>query len=210
MSKLMRLIPFNLQRDMDLLWLLTHKEVTLQYKRTALGIFCPCLTPFSLRLSSTSLLSLFWSSPKRIFLSSSFLLSSHGHGSQILSVLNVSLIANKSLIKNSHFRNTFSWPQVFFPRASISSSPYRSSYFGLLLWKDRWCNLAFGYSDPPDHSICDDHGHCPCCIGDQCLFHGFSVYRCFPSQLVLLGHTILYQLDTIPEPYRPISLYMNP
>ena len=34
----MAFIRRNLRRDMDLLWLLTHKEVTLQYKRTTLGI----------------------------------------------------------------------------------------------------------------------------------------------------------------------------
>ena len=41
----MKLIAKDLQRDLDLLQMLTHKEIALQYKRTVLGIFWSLLNP---------------------------------------------------------------------------------------------------------------------------------------------------------------------
>ena len=41
----MVLIHDKLQRNIDLLWLLAHREITAQYKRTFLGIFWSLLNP---------------------------------------------------------------------------------------------------------------------------------------------------------------------
>ena len=62
--------------------------------------------------------------------------------------------------------------------------------------------MVFG--DPPStpHSISHDDRGVLRRIGGQCLFHGFSVYRLFPSESALLGYahylSIGYHTRTLP------------
>ena len=105
----MAFIRRNLRRDMDLLWLLTHKEVTLQYKRTTLGILWSLLNPLLQALvfyvAFTVILGVQIKEFPLFLLSALFPWTWFSNS---VSALTVSFVSNRSLVKKSLSPSIFS------------------------------------------------------------------------------------------------------
>jgi len=104
----MDFIPHNLRREIDLLWMLTQKQITLQYKRTWLGIVWSLLNPLLLALIFYIAFTIVLRIKNEEF--SLFLLSGlfpWTWFTNSISASTVSLISNKSLIKKFPFPKHF-------------------------------------------------------------------------------------------------------
>jgi lipopolysaccharide transport system permease protein len=105
---MMELYARKLRRNMDLLWLLTKKEVTLKYKRTVLGVFWSLLNPILLALVFFIAFNLFMRFGMENY--TFFLLSAlfqWNWFSAAVTASTVTLIANVYLIKKTRFPRHF-------------------------------------------------------------------------------------------------------
>jgi lipopolysaccharide transport system permease protein len=208
----MILIPHHLQREMDLLRILTHKEITLQYKRTALGILWSLLNPLLLALIFYIAFIVILRIEKKDF--PLFLLSAlfpWTWFSNSVSASTVSLITNKSLIKKfpfpKHFLLTagvlsqgvhffFSLPIILFLVCFYGKVPHVIWFLGIPLLLLIQFLMTIGVSLAV--SVISVY------------FMDFQFIVAFLLNMFFWITPIIYQLDTIPAPYRPISLYINP
>jgi len=107
-GQIMKPLHYQLQRDFDLLWLLTQKEITLQYKRTSLGILWSLLNPLLLALVFYIAFTIILKVQVKDFLL--FLLSGLFPWTWFANSVNASTIiltSNKSLIKKFPFPKHF-------------------------------------------------------------------------------------------------------
>ena len=208
----MRLNSYNLKRDKDLLWLLTKKETTLQYKRTTLGIFWSMLNPLLLALVFYVAFVVILKIQKKDF--PLFLLAAlfpWTWFANSISASTVSLIANKNLIKKfpfpKHFLLTagilsqgvhflFSLPIITFLVCFYGKTPHVIWLLGIPLLFLIQFVLTIGVSLAV--SVINVY------------FMDFQFIVAFLLNLLFWITPILYQLDTIPESYRFLSLYINP
>ena len=207
----MRWNRYNLKRDRDLLWLLTKKETTLQYKRTILGIFWSLLNPLLLALVFYIAFVIILNIQKKDF--SLFLLAAlfpWTWFSNSVSASTVSLVANKSLIKKfpfpKHFLLTagvlsqgvhflFSLPIILFLVYSYGKTAHGIWLLGIPLLLLIQFVMTIGVSLAV--SVINVY------------FMDFQFIVTFLLNLLFWITPIIYQLDTIPESYRFLSL-INP
>jgi lipopolysaccharide transport system permease protein len=205
-------VPYHLRREMDLLWLLTQKEITLQYKRTSLGILWSLLNPLLLALVFYIAFVVILKIPKRdfplFFLSALFPWTWF---STSVSASCVSLVANKSLIKK------FPFPKDFLITAGVLS---QAVHFIVSLPVITFLVYYYGKTA---------HGvwllGIPILLFIQFVltigvsiaisvitvyFVDFQFIVAFLLNILFWVSPIVYQLETIPEPYRLLSLYFNP
>ena len=208
----MPLIHYNLRRNIDLLWLLTRKETTLQYKRTFLGIFWSLLNPLLLALIFYVAFVVVLRIEKKDF--PLFLLAALFPWTWFSSSINastVSLVANKSLIKKfpfpKHFLLTagvlsqgvhflFSLPIIIFLVYSYGKTAHAIWLLGIPLLLSIQFLMTVGVSLAV--SVINVY------------FMDFQFIVAFLLNLFFWVTPIIYQLDTIPAAYRPLSLYANP
>jgi lipopolysaccharide transport system permease protein len=202
----------SIKRDRDLLWLLTRKETTLQYKRTILGIFWSLLNPLLLAvvlyIAFVGVLRI----QKKDF--PLFLLTAlfpWTWFSNSVSASAVSLIANINLIKK------FPFPKHFLLAAGILSQGihFLLSLLVIIL-------LVYSYGKTagviwllgiPVLLIIQyilTMGVALAVSVISVYFVDFQFIVAFLLNLFFWLTPILYQLDTIPERYRFLSLYFNP
>jgi lipopolysaccharide transport system permease protein len=208
----MALIHDNLRRNIDLFWLLTHREITAQYKRTFLGIFWSMLNPLLQALVFYIAFIAILKIPKKDF--PLFLLSALFPWTWFTSSVNastVSLIINKSLIKK------FPFPKHFLLTASVVSqgvhflfslpiiaclvySYGKTANWIWLLGIPLLFLIQFLMTMGVSLAVSVINGY----------FMDFQFIVAFLLNMLFWITPILYQLDTIPEPYRSLSLYANP
>jgi len=203
---------YNLKRDRDLLWLLTKKETTLQYKRTTLGIFWSLLNPLLLALVLYIAFIGVLKVQKKDF--PLFLLTAlfpWTWFSNSVSAASVSLIANRSLIKK------FPFPKHFLLAAGILSQGihFLLSMLVILFWVYYYGRTpaAIWFWGIPilliiQYILTMGVGLAVSMI--NVYFLDFQFIVTFILNLFFWLTPILYQLDTIPEDYRFLSLYFNP
>ena len=203
---------YNLKRDRDLIWLLTKKETTLQYKRTSLGIFWSLLNPLLLALVLYIAFICVLKIPKKDF--PLFLLTAlfpWTWFSNSVTASSVSLIANTSLIKK------FPFPKHFLLAAGILS---QGVHFLLSLLVILFLVYYYGRTAGAIWLL-----GIPILLMLQYIltmgvalavsvisvyFVDFQFIVAFILNLFFWITPIIYQLDTIPEGYRFLSLYFNP
>jgi lipopolysaccharide transport system permease protein len=208
----MAFIRRDLQRDIDLLWLLTRKEVTLQYKRTMLGILWSLLNPLLLALIFYIAFIVILKIEKKDF--PLFLLAAlfpWTWFSNSVSASTVSMITNKSLIKKFPFPKHFlltagvlsqgvhflvSLPIILFLVCFYGKVPHAIWLLGIPLLLLIQFLMTIGVSLAV--SVISVY------------FADFQFIVAFLLNMFFWITPIIYQLDTIPAPYRPISLYLNP
>jgi lipopolysaccharide transport system permease protein len=208
----MAFIRRDLQRDIDLLWLLTRKEVTLQYKRTMLGILWSLLNPLLLALIFYIAFIVILKIEKKDF--PLFLLAAlfpWTWFSNSVSASTVSMITNKSLIKKFPFPKHFlltagvlsqgvhflvSLPIILFLVCFYGKVPHVIWFLGIPLLLFIQFLMTIGVSLAV--SVVSVY------------FADFQFIVAFLLNMFFWITPIIYQLDTIPAPYRPISLYLNP
>lgn len=197
---------------MDLLWILTRKEIILQYRRTTLGIFWSLLNPillaFVFYIAFNIVLRVQISNFPLFILSALFpwtWFSTSVSGSA------VSLISNKSLVKK------FPFPRHYLLLASVFSQGvhflfsipiiivlvylYNKSVgpiwlIGVPILVLIQFAITMGISLPA--SVINVY------------FMDFQFVIAFLLQLLFWVTPIVYRFDTIPETYRILFLYMNP
>lgn len=208
----MEFIRHDLQRDIDLLWLLTRKEVTLQYKRTMLGILWSLLNPLLLALIFYIAFIVILKIEKKDF--PLFLLAALFPWTWFSNSVNastVSMITNKSLIKKFPFPKHFlltagvlsqgvhflvSLPIILFLVCFYGKVPHVIWFLGIPLLLLIQFLMTIGVSLAV--SVISVY------------FADFQFIVAFLLNMFFWITPIIYQLDTIPAPYRPISLYINP
>jgi len=208
----MKINSYDLKRDRDLLWLLTKKETTLQYKRTVLGIFWSLLNPLLLALVFYVAFVVVLKIQKKEF--PLFLLAAlfpWTWFSNSVSASTVSLIANRSLIKKypfpKHYLLTagvfsqgvhflFSLPIITFLVYYYGKAAHPIWLLGIPLFMLIQFILTMGVSLAV--SVINVY------------FMDFQFIVAFLLNLLFWVSPIIYQLDTIPEPYRFLSQSINP
>ena len=203
---------YNLKRDRDLLWLLTKKQTTLQYKRTVLGILWSLLNPLLLALvfyiSFVGVLRI----QKADF--PLFLLAALFPWAWFASSVNastVSLVSNKTLIKK------FPFPKHFLLVAQIFSEGLHF-LFSLVVITLLVCYYgktpgAIWLLGIPVLLMIQFILTMGVALGVSMVsvyFLDFQFIVTFGLNLFFWLTPILYQLDTIPGRYRFLSLYFNP
>ncbi len=208
----MRLTSYNLKRDRDLLWLLTKKETTLQYKRTILGIFWSLLNPLLLAVVFYIAFIVVLKIEKKDF--PLFLLAAlfpWTWFSNSVSASTVSLTANRSLIKK------FPFPKHFLLAAGILSQGihflfslpiilFLLGYYG----KTAGAIWLLGIPILLIIQYILTMGVALAVSVISVYFVDFQFIVAFALNLFFWVTPIIYQLDTIPEGYRFLSLYLNP
>ncbi|MGD0919378.1 MAG: ABC transporter permease [Thermodesulfobacteriota bacterium] len=205
-------IPYGLRRSMDLLWLLTRKEITLQYKRTSLGILWSLLNPLLLALIYYIAFIVILKIPKKDF--PLFLLAALFPWTWFANSVNastVSMIANRSLIKK------FPFPKHFLLTAGVFSQGVH-----FLLSLPIIAVLIYFYGKTA-HAVwllaiplllfiqfIMTIGVSLAVSVINVYFMDFQFIVAFLLNMFFWMTPILYQLDTIPDPYRFLSLYINP
>jgi lipopolysaccharide transport system permease protein len=208
----MKLNSYSLKRDRDLLWLLTKKETTLQYKRTILGIFWSLLNPLLLALVFYIAFIVVLKIQKKDF--PLFLLAAlfpWTWFSNSVGASTVSLIANRSLIKK------FPFPKHFLLTAGVLSQGVH------FLFSLPIITFLVYYYGKTAHAIwllgiplfilvqfILTIGVCLAVSVINVYFLDFQFIVAFLLNLLFWITPIIYQLDTIPEPYRFLSCYINP
>ena len=208
----MRLNSYNLKRNRDLLWLLTKKETTLQYKRTVLGILWSLLNPLLLALVLYIAFVGVLKVQKKDF--PLFLLAAlfpWTWFSNSISASTVSLIANKTLIKK------FPFPKHFLLAAGIFSQGIHFLFSLPIITL-----LVYYYGKTADEiwllgvpvlliiQYVLTMGTALAVSVISVHFLDFQFIVAFVLNLLFWVTPIIYQLDTIPERYRFLSLYLNP
>jgi lipopolysaccharide transport system permease protein len=208
----MRLNSYNLKRDRDLLWLLTKKQTTIQYKRTILGIFWSLLNPLLLALvfyiAFVGVLKIHKKDFPLFLLTALFPWTWF---SSSVSASTVSLISNRTLIKKFPFPKHFLLAAQIFSEGlhflfSVAVITLLICYYGktvggiwllgipvlLIIQYILTMGVALAVSVVSVY------------------FLDFQFIVAFALNLFFWVTPILYQLDTIPERYRFLSLYFNP
>ena len=208
----MELIHRHLRREIDLLWMLTQKQITLQYKRTYLGILWSLLNPLLFALILYIAFTIVLAIKKEDF--SLFLLSGlfpWTWFSNSVSASTVSLIANKGLIKK------FPFPKHFLLSAGILSESVHflvsipiilllAYYYGKsasILWL-----VGIPMLFITQFIITMGVSFAVSII--NVYFRDFQFIVSFLLNLLFWLTPIIYQFETIPERYRFLFLYFNP
>ncbi len=208
----MELIHHPLRREVDLLWMMTQKQITLQYKRAYLGILWSLLNPLLLALIFYIAFTIVLKIKKEDF--SLFLLSGLFPWTWFcnsVSASTVSLIANKGLIKKFPFPKHFLLAATIFSESvhflfSIPIVLFLAFYYGKspgLIWLagipvffiiQFWITLGISLAV----SVVNVY------------FRDFQFIVTFLLNLLFWLTPILYQFETIPEAYRFLFWYFNP
>lgn len=202
----------KLQMKIDLLWILTRKEIILQYKRTSLGIFWSLLNPLLLALVFYVAFNIILRVQIHNF--PLFMLSALFPWTWFatsVSASTVSLISNKSLIKK------FPFPKHYLLIASVLSQGIHFIFslpiilvliyiynktvgivwlIGIPFFLLIQFTLTLGFSLP--FSVINVY------------FMDFQFIVAFLLQMLFWITPIVYQFDSIPELYRSLFLYLNP
>lgn len=206
------MISYNLRREMDLLWILTEKEITLQYKRTSLGILWSLLNPLLLALvfyiAFTMILKVQIKDFPLFILSALFPWTWFANS---INAATVSLISNKTLIKK------FPFPIQFLLTATVLSQGVHFLFSLPIV-----AFLVFYYGK----SI-----HLIWLIGIPILiviqfiitlgislavsvinvyFMDFQFIVAFLLNLLFWVTPIVYEFSIVPEPLRFVFFYFNP
>lgn len=208
----MGLIPYNLQRDKDLLWILTQKEVTLQYKRTTLGILWSLLNPlllaFALYIAFTIILKVQMKDFSLFILSALFPWTWFANS---VSASTVSLIANKSLIKKFPFPKHFLITAGIFSQGinflfSIPIIAFLVYYYGKavgIIW-------LLGIPILLIIQFIITIGASLAVSVINVYFMDFQFIVAFLLTLLFWTTPIVYQFEIVPEAYRFWFMYVNP
>lgn len=208
----MGLISYNLQREKDLLWILTQKEVTLQYKRTTLGILWSLLNPLLLALvfyvAFTIVLRIQMKDFSLFFLSGLFPWTWFANS---VSSSTVSLNANKSLIKK------FPFPKHFLLVATVLSQAVHFLFSlpiiaFLVYYYGRTVGLSWLIGIPILLAIqfLITMGACLAVSVINVYFYDFQFIVAFLLTMLFWLTPIVYQFDTVPETYHFLFMYFNP
>jgi len=208
----MELFNRNHKRDIDLLWLLTHKEITLQYKRTSLGILWSLLNPLLLALVFYIAFTIVLRFQMKDF--SLFLLSAlfpWTWFSNAVSASTVSLIANKSLIKK------FPFPKHFLLSAGVISQGIHFLFslpiIACLVYYYGKTAGAIWLIGIPLLLIIQfiiTMGASLAVSVINVYFMDFQFIVAFLLTMLFWLTPIVYPFDTVPETYRLLFLYLNP
>ena len=208
----MGLIDRNLKRDIDLLWLLTQKEITLQYKRTSLGILWSLLNPLLLALVFYIAFTIVLRFQMKDF--SLFLLSAlfpWTWFSNAVSASTVSLIANKSLIKK------FPFPKHFLLSAGVISQGIHFLFSlpiiaFLVYYYGKTASVIWLLGIPILLIIqfITTMGASLAVSVINVYFMDFQFIVAFLLTMLFWLTPIVYPFDTVPETYRVLFLYLNP
>jgi lipopolysaccharide transport system permease protein len=208
----MKLNHYNLRREVDLLWILTQREVTLQYKRTVLGIFWSLLNPLLLALvfyiAFTVVLRVKTDDFPLFLLSGLFPWTWFSNS---VSASTVSLNTNKSLIKK------FPFPKHFLLIANVIS---QGVHFLFSLPIIAILAYYYGRTLGPSWLI-----GIPILLIIQFVitlgasltvsvisvyFYDFQFIVTFLLTMLFWVTPIIYQFNAVPEAYRFWFMYLNP
>ncbi len=208
----MEFIQHHLQREIDLLWMITQKQITLQYKRTYLGVLWSLLNPLLLALIFYIAFTIVLRIKKEDF--SLFLLSGlfpWTWFANSVSASTVSLISNKGLLKK------FPFPKHFLLAAGIFSESVHFLFsIPIILF------LAFYYGKTPGLiwfvgipillviQFAITLGVSLAVSVINVYFRDFQFIVTFLLNLLFWLTPILYQFETVPEAYRFLFMYFNP
>jgi len=197
---------------MDLLRLLTHKEVTLQYKRTTLGIFWSLLNPLLLALvfyiAFTVILGVQITEFPLFLLSALFPWTWFSNS---VSALTVSFVNNRSLVTKIPF------PKHFLLIAGVISQGIHFLFSIPII-----VLLVYFYGrsmDPvwligiPLLSLIQfvmTLGASMAVSTINVYFRDFQFIVAFLLNLFFWMTPIIYQLEAVPEAYRSLFMYLNP
>jgi lipopolysaccharide transport system permease protein len=206
------MIPYNLQRNIDLLWILTQKEITLQYKRTTLGILWSLLNPLLLALvfyvAFTIILKVQIKDFSLFILSALFPWTWFANS---VSASTVSLISNKSLIKK------FPFPKHFLLIANVLSQGVHFLFslpiiVCLVYYYSRSADMIWLVGIPILLVIqfIITIGASLAVSVINVYFMDFQFIVAFLLTLLFWITPIVYQFDTVPEAYRLGFIYINP
>jgi lipopolysaccharide transport system permease protein len=211
-AKAIKWFHYNPRREIDLLCILTQEQITLQYKRTWLGIIWSLLNPLLLAcifyIAFTIVLKV-KSEDFSLFLLSGLFPWTWFNNS--VSASTVSLISNKTLIKK------FPFPKPFLLISGILSEGVHFLFSLPII-----ILLGLYYGKSPDWTWLVG---IPILLLTQLLiilgvslavsvinvyFRDFQFVVNFWLTLLFWLTPIIYQLETVPEAYRPLFLYLNP
>lgn len=205
-------VDYALRRNLDLLYLLIRKDVTLQYKRTALGFFWSLLNPLLLTVVYYIAFTIILNTTIPNFVL--FLLSvlfPWTWFSNSISLSNIVLIANKSLIK-----------KILFPRHFLLLSVITSQCIHFLFSLPIIAVLVYYYGNTAGMlwlwgipvliiiQFMMTLGFSLIVSTINVYFRDFSFIVAFLLNMLFWMTPILYTLDKIPERYRSIFVYLNP
>jgi len=202
----------QLQRKIDLLWILTRKEIILQYKRTSLGIFWSLLNPlllaFVFYIAFNIILGVQIQNFPLFILSALFPWTWF---STSVSASTVSLISNKSLVKK------FLFPKHYLLMASVLSQGIHFVFSLPII-----IILVYIYGKHVDIiwligipvlliiQFIITIGLSLAVSVINVYFMDFQFIVAFLLQVLFWITPIVYKFDNIPEIYRILFLYVNP
>jgi len=202
----------KLQREIDLLWILTKKEIILQYKRTSLGILWSLLNPlllaFVFYIAFNIILGVQIPNFPLFILSALFPWTWF---STSVSASSVSLISNKSLIKK------FPFPKHYLLIASVLSQGIHFVFSLPII-----IILVYIYGKHVDIiwligipilliiQFVITIGLSLAVSVINIYFMDFQFIVAFLLQVLFWITPIVYKFDNIPEIYRTLFLYVNP
>ncbi|MGQ9638592.1 MAG: ABC transporter permease [Thermodesulfobacteriota bacterium] len=206
------MISYNLKREIDLLLILTQNEITLQYKRTSLGILWSILNPLLLALVLYIAFTMILKVQIKEF--PLFILSALFPWTWFANSVNsatVSLISNKSLIKK------FPFPIHFLLIANILSQgvhflcslpivAFLVYYYGKsinLIWLIGIPLLLF-------IQFIITLGACLAVSVINVYFLDFQFIVAFILNLLFWVTPIVYNFNIVPETFRSLFIYINP
>ncbi|MBM4348295.1 MAG: ABC transporter permease [Deltaproteobacteria bacterium] len=208
----MKIDRTKLQREIDLLWILTRKEIILQYKRTSLGIFWSLLNPlllaFVFYIAFNIILGVHIPNFPLFILSALFPWTWF---STSVSASTVSLISNKSLIKK------FPFPKHYLLIASVLSQGIHFVFSLPII-----IILVYVYGKHVDIiwltgipilliiQFMITIGLSLAVSVINVYFMDFQFIVGFLLQVLFWITPIVYKFDNIPEIYRTLFLYLNP
>lgn len=206
------MISYNLKREIDLLLILTQKEITLQYKRTSLGILWSILNPLLLALVLYIAFTMILKVQIKDF--PLFILSALFPWTWFANSVNsatVSLISNKSLIKKFPFpihflliSNILSQGLHFL--CSLPIVAFLVYYYGKsinLIWLIGIPLLLF-------IQFIITLGACLAVSVINVYFLDFQFIVAFILNLLFWVSPIVYNFNIVPETFRSLFLYLNP
>ena len=202
----------QLQRKIDLLWILTRKEIILQYKRTSLGIFWSLLNPlllaFVFYIAFNIILGVQTQNFPLFILSALFPWTWFATS---VSASTVSLISNKSLIKK------FPFPKHYLLIANVLSQGIHFVFslpiiIILVYIYGKHIDIIWLIGIPIILIIqfIITIGVCFAVSVINVYFMDFQFIVVFLLQVLFWITPIVYKFDNIPEVYRILFLYVNP
>jgi lipopolysaccharide transport system permease protein len=208
----MGFISYKVKRDIDLLLMLTQKQITLQYKRTYLGILWSLLNPLLLALVLYIAFAVILKIPTKDFVL--FLLSAlfpWTWFSNSVSASTVALIANKSLIKKFPFPKHFLLVAGIFSEGlhfliSIPITAFLVYYYGRTadaIW-------LIGIPILLVIQFIITMGTSLAVSVINVYFMDFQFIVAFLLTLLFWVTPIVYQFDIVPAAYRFWFMYINP